>query len=82
MRLLLLGTQGCHLCEHAELRVDEYLRQAKKIFTIEYIDIAEQQQWLEKYASRIPVLYHQESLRDLGWPFKNVDIDKFVNSLK
>ena len=54
--LILLGTLGCHLCEEAELILAEFEQ-----INIENIDIAEQEQWQEKYAIRIPVLYHAET---------------------
>lgn len=40
MKLLLLGTSGCHLCEEAEHIIKEYL-QTKPDVQIELIDIAE-----------------------------------------
>jgi hypothetical protein len=80
VRLLLLGTSGCHLCEQAEEIISDCL--SKKIeLTVETIDIAEQEQWQEHYALRIPVLYHPETKKDLGWPFDQRQVIQFINEL-
>ncbi len=74
IELILLGTAGCHLCEEAEL-----ILAACKGVEIELIDIAEQEQWQEKYAIRIPVLYHAETGKELGWPFSQQQAQTFIN---
>jgi hypothetical protein len=74
--LILLGTSGCHLCEEAEL----ILADCKHV-DIELIDIAEQVQWQEKYAIRIPVLYHAKTKKELGWPFSQQQIEMFIGDL-
>jgi glutaredoxin len=79
-RLLLFGTSGCHLCEQAEEIVNACLPENLGI-TIEMIDIAEQEQWQEKYAIRIPVLYHSETQKELGWPFEKAQVIQFINAL-
>jgi hypothetical protein len=76
VNIILLGTSGCHLCEDAEL----ILAECDQI-NIEYIDIAEQEQWQEKYAIRIPVLYHPETEKELGWPFSQEQAQIFIDAL-
>ena len=76
VNIILLGTSGCHLCEDAEL----ILAECDQI-NIEYIDIAEQEQWQEKYAIRIPVLYHPETEKELGWPFSQEQAQVFIDAL-
>jgi len=76
MKLILLGTSGCHLCEEAEL-----ILSVCKNVDIELVDIAEQEQWQEKYAIRIPVLYYAETEKELGWPFALSDVNDFINEL-
>ncbi|MFI3157148.1 MAG: glutaredoxin family protein [Methylococcaceae bacterium] len=73
MRLMLFGTSGCHLCEQAEVIVNACVPSG-----IETVDIAEQEQWQERYAVRIPVLYDSESGRELGWPFDQAEVKDFV----
>ena len=80
IKLLLFGTEGCHLCEQAEELIGQYqLRESGLL--IEKIDIAEQEQWQERYAVRIPVLYHLETDKELCWPFDQVDISAFIQAL-
>lgn len=76
IKLILLGTSGCHLCEQAE-----QIMTACDQVEIESIDIAEQEQWQEKYAIRIPVLYHAETGNELGWPFDSQQVQVFLDSL-
>ena len=76
VKLILLGTSGCHLCEEAEL-----IMASCNNVEIELIDIAEQEQWQEKYAIRIPVLYHAETESELGWPFTQEQAQDFIDAL-
>jgi hypothetical protein len=73
MRLILFGTSGCHLCEQAEVIVNQCVPDG-----VETVDIAEQEQWQERYAARIPVLYDSESGRELGWPFDLASVEEFI----
>ncbi len=74
MRLILFGTSGCHLCEQAEEIVHACVPDG-----VDYVDIAEQDQWQERYAVRIPVLYDPETKLELGWPFGEVEVEDFVS---
>jgi hypothetical protein len=69
MRLLLLGTEGCHLCEDAQEIVAACVKEIAPNFQIESIDIAEHPEWQPDYAIKIPVLLEAESRRELDWPF-------------
>lgn len=80
IRLLLLSTAGCHLCEQAEQLINACLPNSLEL-TLETIDIAEHEQWQEQYAIRIPVLYHPESKNELGWPFDQTHVIRFINEL-
>lgn len=82
MQLLLLGTEGCHLCEQAEQLLAEYMTQSTHDINLNYIDISEQDAWQALYETRIPVLLHPQSKQDLGWPFDKEEINTFLNSLK
>ncbi|CAG7857566.1 hypothetical protein MCAMS1_02438 [biofilm metagenome] len=77
MTLLLLGTKGCHLCELAEELIDECLEKGIKIH-IERIDIAEQTEWQQDYATLIPVLLQKETAQTLNWPFTKADVLTFI----
>ena len=75
VKLILLGTLGCHLCEEAELILADC-----HYVEIDKIDIAEQEQWQEKYAIRIPVLYHADTEKELGWPFSQQQAQQFIDA--
>ena len=77
---MLFGTSGCHLCEQAESIINDCLLDDAGLI-IEDIDIAEQEQWQDRYAIRIPVLYHPETKLELGWPFDQADVKEFIKSL-
>ncbi len=77
---MLFGTSGCHLCEQAEIIINECVPSGVDLI-IEYVDIAEQEQWQEQYAQRIPVLYHPETRQELGWPFDQVDVKGFIRGM-
>ncbi len=81
MRLQLFGTSGCHLCEQAEAIIAACCRVEYDLL-IDNIDIAEHPQWQAKYAVRIPVLYHPDTQKELGWPFDFADVMAFMTGLK
>jgi len=81
IRLLLLETTGCHLCEQALATVNQCWLEDHDLF-IENIDIAEFPEWQAQYATRIPVLYHPETEADLGWPFDPADVKAFIEDLR
>ena len=75
MSLLLLGTQGCHLCEQAQVLLSQLA------IPVENIDIAHETQWQTEFAVLIPVLYHSISKRYIHWPFDSNTILSFIHSL-
>ena len=75
MRLLLLGTDGCHLCEEAQMLLNECKIAA------EYLDIAIHEEWQAQFAILIPVLYHVESNLYLNWRFDSPALLSFIESL-
>ena len=80
IRLLFLGTAACHLCEQAEQILNDCLPNYIEL-SIESIDIAEHEQWQEQYALSIPVLYHPNTKKNLGWPFDPWQVKEFINGL-
>ncbi|MCX7097465.1 MAG: glutaredoxin family protein [Methylococcales bacterium] len=80
LNLLLLGTSACHLCEQAEEIIAAYLADNAGL-AVESVDIALQEQWQGRYALRIPVLYHANSQKDLGWPFDQAQVEAFIKGL-
>lgn len=74
-RFLLLGTDGCHLCEDAQTLLSE-----NKIIA-EYVDIALHEEWQIQFELLIPVLFHVESQRFLNWHFDSPTLLSFIESL-
>ncbi len=72
MEIKLYGTAFCHLCEQAEAVLREIGIEA------DYIDIADDDELLEKYGIRIPVLKRADTGTELGWPFDAVAISRFL----
>ena len=81
MKLILFGTSACHLCEMAHALLIPILQNNSSI-ALELIDIAEQTQWQERYAIRIPVLYHPKTQKELGWFFDEAAVIHFINELE
>ena len=73
-RLILYSTSHCHLCDLAR----SLLISSTKAFTLELIDIAENELLLEQYGVRIPVLLRDDTKVELNWPFNENDIQKFL----
>lgn len=72
MKLELLTTLGCHLCEDAEAMVRQVFPRAN----LTLVDIAERDAWIERYGTRIPVLCYDG--KELDWPFSLLDVRAFV----
>jgi glutaredoxin len=81
LQLILLGTSGCHLCEDAQQIIDSVVMGFEQPISLEHIDIAEQEQWQEQYAIRIPVLYHAKTGDELDWPFDAAAVQAFLQRL-
>ncbi len=72
MKLYLYGTSFCHLCERAEAVLHSVG------VTAEQIDIAEDDDLLERYGTRIPVVKRIDSGSELGWPFDEAELRRFI----
>lgn len=64
--LILYGTSACHLCEVAEEMLA--VLQAQGICSVRKVDIADDDQLLDRYGIRIPVVTNSTG-QELGWPF-------------
>ena len=81
MRLLeLMTTEGCHLCEHATPLLVAGLD--PNLFEVDLVDIAFDDQLMNRYATRIPVLVDSQSGSELDWPFDMQQLAEFVESLE
>lgn len=71
----LFGTLGCHLCEVAEALLMSFVEHGLQV---ELIDIADQEEWVERYAVRIPVLRRCDTGAELNWPFDAEQVVAFL----
>lgn len=71
MALLLYGTEGCHLCDEAELLIRSVLTPETELLLI---DIVDDDELYEKYQFTIPVLSNDQIATTINWPFDETDI--------
>jgi hypothetical protein len=74
--LFLYGTSACHLCEEAHALLVS-LKQEMHIAWSE-IDIVEDNDLMQHYGLKIPVLYQSDNHSELCWPFSLSDIRNFL----
>jgi len=79
--LVLLGTEGCHLCEQAEELVLLVIAKCSTELALNKIDIVDEAQYLAAYELIIPVLCHVESGQELHWPFTEKQVQLFVTEI-
>lgn len=70
--LHLYGTDGCHLCDDAQ----QLLRTLNLAW--EDVDIVDDDDLLQRYGTRIPVLKIADGEAELGWPFDLQQITEFL----
>lgn len=77
-QFVLYGTLGCHLCDEAEAFLIPLLSAE---CSIEYIDISESDQLVEKYGVLIPVLRRLRDNAELRWPFDTAQACVFLSDV-
>lgn len=77
--LELMGTLGCHLCDVAAAVLIPIVDPEQ--FAVYQVDIADDDELMDKYAVRIPVLVDVESQQELEWPFDEKALTDFLTSL-
>lgn len=70
-------TQGCHLCELAEALLVAHLD--PEAHQVDVFDIAYDDQLLERYGERIPLIKNEITEAELGWPFDAAKLLAFIN---
>lgn len=76
MNFVLLGTEGCHLCEDATVIL---VAAAQGLDVNVYQDdIAVSEEMVTRYGMRIPVLKNETSGAELDWPFTRGDVREFI----
>ena len=76
MSFVLLGTEGCHLCDDAAAVIVAAVQGAQ--IDIYQEDIADSASAVEIYGTRIPVLKNEVTGAELDWPFGPDDVQRFI----
>ncbi|WP_409526243.1 glutaredoxin family protein [Nitrincola sp. MINF-07-Sa-05] len=74
----LMTTLGCHLCDDAAQIL--VVTMNEDLHEVELVDIAYDDQLMERYATRIPVLRDTGNGRELDWPFDRQALETFLNT--
>ena len=74
--LKLYTTSHCHLCELA-LKLVLQQCNAEQITLVE---IADDQDLMDTYGARIPVLQRTDTLAELNWSFNESDLQHFLST--
>ncbi|WP_415905531.1 glutaredoxin family protein [Neptuniibacter sp. QD48_55] len=77
--LELMGTVGCHLCDVAEQLIASSVDMQK--YAIYQVDIADDDDLVERYGVKIPVLLDLESKEELEWPFDQSQLLEFLQRI-
>lgn len=75
--LILLTTEGCHLCDDAKHIVWSAID--TNVVTLEEQDIADDPTLLAKYQWLIPVVTNPQTQRECRWPFGADDVQQLVS---
>ncbi|RLA20051.1 MAG: glutaredoxin family protein [Gammaproteobacteria bacterium] len=78
VKLILYGTDGCHLCEEAEVILNRLLEKLPMRFKVEQCDITTADELMALYGIRIPVIKNGQSGNELGWPFDEQQLRDFL----
>lgn len=76
LHCILFSTLGCHLCDEAEAMLVPLLSELP--IQIEWVDIIEKEEWVERYGVHIPVLMRQDTQAELYWPFTTDQAREFL----
>jgi glutaredoxin len=68
-------TSACHLCDAAS----NMLTEINKPIQLITIDIANDDQLIEQYGTRIPVLKRDDTQLELEWPFTLTELQKYIS---
>jgi glutaredoxin len=74
--VVLLGTSGCHLCDHAR----DLLAECRPAVRVTSVDIASDDALIERYGERIPVI-RAPGQTELSWPFSAAELSQWLRPL-
>ncbi len=75
-----MTTEGCHLCDQAISLLVSSIDPSE--FEVDLVDIAFDDELMERFATRIPVLVDSRSKQSLDWPFDVQQLAQFVESIE
>ncbi len=75
-KLVFYTTLGCHLCDVARQVYQSTL--SPDFFDVEEVDIAESDELIQQYGTRIPVLKRVNDNSELNWPFSPQQLIEFL----
>jgi hypothetical protein len=78
--LELYSTSACHLCELAEALLIAVVPEAAVAWQCYVVDIADDDDLLERYGTRIPVVRRCDSGAELQWPFNAAQLAAFLDT--
>lgn len=78
-KIKVYSTLGCHLCDLAL----DIIRNSSNIskLEIEVVDIADDSGLVERYGTRIPVVFDNISQVEISWPFSDEMFDDWCSAL-
>ena len=79
MILKLYGTEGCHLCDEAEVLIRSVISPE---IELKLIDIVDDDVLYERYQFTIPVLQIALTGAELKWPFTKDGVREFLTSIR
>ena len=83
LSLTFYTTQGCHLCEQAWLIINQVHvanLQVAPLVNVNFLDIADSDDLIEAYGTRIPVL-EAAGIAELNWPFDHQQYVDFLDTV-
>jgi len=78
--LELMTTEGCHLCDQALPILVEGINPTK--YEVDLVDIAFDDELMNQFATRIPVLVDPQSRQALDWPFDAEQLAQFIQLIE
>ncbi len=76
MELVFYTTDQCHLCELAEALLVH--TPMPRPIPVDAVDIAQSEELVERYGTRIPVLRRNDTGAELDWPFTSDQLQTFL----
>lgn len=76
MELVFYTTDQCHLCELAEALLIH--TPMPEPVPVDAVDIAQSEELVERYGTRIPVLRRNDTGAELDWPFTSDQLQTFL----